>query len=204
MICACGCGAATSLIKYNDRANGLVAGTYRKYRKGHFSKGVIPSLQSRIDKYAVRAPNGCLEWTGLLNKGGYGKSTFNHQTKIVHRLVWEAANGPIPLGIWVLHECDNRRCIELSHLFLGTPQDNTDDMISKKRHSHGEITKTAKLTQQQVVEIKRRLGSCSQTQLAREFSISNTQMSRIATNQSWAHVVVPKRKINLRSLAAKA
>lgn len=51
----------------------------------------------------------------------------------VTRVVWRALNGPIPDGLWVLHKCDNSECINIDHLFLGTPQDNTNDMISKGR-----------------------------------------------------------------------
>lgn len=51
----------------------------------------------------------------------------------VTRLVWHVRKGPIPEGLWVLHTCDNSGCINLDHLFLGTPQDNTDDMIAKGR-----------------------------------------------------------------------
>ncbi len=51
-----------------------------------------------------------------------------------HRLVWVAANGPIPDDLFVLHKCDNRRCILDGHLFLGTAHDNTQDMMNKGRH----------------------------------------------------------------------
>lgn len=51
-----------------------------------------------------------------------------------HRVVWEGIFGPIPNGLWVLHSCDNKPCINPHHLFLGTRQDNVDDMVAKGRH----------------------------------------------------------------------
>lgn len=56
----------------------------------------------------------------------------------VTRLVWEILEGPIPDGMWVLHSCDNTKCISIEHLFLGTPQDNTQDMLKKGRASNGD------------------------------------------------------------------
>lgn len=56
----------------------------------------------------------------------------------VTRLVWTVLIGPIPADMWILHECDNGKCISIDHLFLGTPQDNTQDMVAKNRHSNGD------------------------------------------------------------------
>lgn len=54
-----------------------------------------------------------------------------------HRLVWEANKGPIPIGILVCHTCDNTRCINIEHLFLGTPQENMQDKVNKNRQTFG-------------------------------------------------------------------
>jgi len=48
-------------------------------------------------------------------------------------VAWEDVNGPISDGLWVLHRCDNPPCCRPDHLFLGTPADNTADMIAKGR-----------------------------------------------------------------------
>jgi endogenous inhibitor of DNA gyrase (YacG/DUF329 family) len=56
----------------------------------------------------------------------------------VHRLAWALANGPIPVGIDVLHHCDVRHCFELKHLYLGTQQDNNRDRDERHRMPTGD------------------------------------------------------------------
>lgn len=58
----------------------------------------------------------------------------------VHREVWEKANGPIPPGRFVMHTCDNPGCINIEHLRVGTPKDNTQDMVGKRRHRNNRKT----------------------------------------------------------------
>lgn len=80
-------------------------------------------------------PGGCIEWQGAKNHNGYGHAWDYSEKKTVraHRLAWEARYGPIPKGTFVLHTCDNRACINVQHLYLGTAADNTKDMIGRGR-----------------------------------------------------------------------
>ena len=77
--------------------------------------------------------NNCIEWRGYTNKAGYGVKTWNRKHKLLHRVAWEWANGPILEGAHVLHRCDNPPCVNPNHLFLGTQADNMKDMIAKGR-----------------------------------------------------------------------
>lgn len=83
----------------------------------------------------------CKLWTGKPGADGYGRTTRTvngiKTAWLVHRLVWVEANGPIPEGVFVCHHCDNRACYEVTHLFLGTHQDNMDDMWVKGRGATG-------------------------------------------------------------------
>jgi len=88
----------------------------------------------------------CDEWEGTLSSNGYGlifpydpdkKATV---TMRVHRMVWMQDNGPIPDDLLVMHSCDNRKCINIQHLSLGTPSDNILDSADKKRHHNSRKT----------------------------------------------------------------
>lgn len=77
--------------------------------------------------------SGCWEFTGALARGGYGLVSFHGKLVHAHRLSWILTNGIIPNALIVCHKCDNRRCINPDHLFLGTNHDNTQDMMNKGR-----------------------------------------------------------------------
>jgi len=82
---------------------------------------------------------GCWEWTASRSVGGYGMFYPDARSKIgAHRFSWFLAFGPIAEGLQVCHRCDNRRCVRPDHLFLGTHQDNADDMKKKGRSASGE------------------------------------------------------------------
>ena len=80
----------------------------------------------------------CREWQGPRINSGYGKryNRTTHRHELVHRAVYEMAEGPIPEGMLVLHRCDNRACFRFDHLFLGTAADNMQDASSKGRLWH--------------------------------------------------------------------
>jgi len=111
-------------------------------------KTTRPTPAERLAAGLEQKPNGCLEWTGYTNAGGYGKISVNNKPVSTHRTAWELANGPIPDGLHVLHHCDNPPCCETEptegypegHLFLGTKAENTADMNAKGRH--GNLRKT--------------------------------------------------------------
>jgi hypothetical protein len=94
-------------------------------------------LETRMRARAVEAPTGCWEWQGQVNNLGYGvvgfKADHGWTTTTAHRKFYELTVGPIPDGIQVNHHCDNRRCINPDHLFLGTQTDNIRDMMAKRR-----------------------------------------------------------------------
>lgn len=132
-------------------------------------------MQSYIrDRIEVMA-NGCWEWALAIGNHGYGVSRMG----LSHRLAYEAFIGPIPHRMLVLHRCDNRRCCNPDHLFLGTHQDNSQDALAKGRL----ILPPPKLTDEQVREIRERLcNGETQQVLATEYKVSQAQISRINTH----------------------
>ena len=114
------------------------------------------------------------------------------RTWSTHRYAWTQANGPIPPGMWVLHRCDVRRCVNPEHLFLGTAQDNSRDMVAKGRKvtNRGESHKLAKLTDGEVREIRLKYNGDRGdiTRLARAFGVSRTAIERVVKGMGWKHV----------------
>jgi len=97
----------------------------------------LPSASERFAAKLARRPSGCLEWTGAHQPFGYGHMWFNGAVVGTHRIAWVLANGPIPDGLQVCHTCDNPPCCEPTHLWLGTTQENTADMVAKGRSTLG-------------------------------------------------------------------
>lgn len=131
--------------------------------------------------------------TGLVHvAGGYGLIRINRKNILSHRFSWGIHFGRIPEGLCVLHECDNRRCVNPNHLFLGTNQDNVDDKVNKNRQPDlkGENNGSAKLTSNQVREIRQlcRERKLLQKEIAKMFHISPGSISHIYTNKTWRHI----------------
>lgn len=146
----------------------------------------------------VAKGDGCWEWRGALNTGGYGMQVIQYRNTLAHRVSWELHNGPIPSGLLVCHRCDNRRCVRPDHLFLGTDADNFADMRAKGRHPRGEQHGRRRLTAAQVVEIRERYaaGGVRLLDLSREFGVSQALLSLIVRGRKWAHLGGPRTALN--------
>lgn len=145
----------------------------------------------------------CWEWQGTISPKGYGEIGIDGWTFRAHRVAYVIANGPIVDEIFVLHECDNRKCCRPDDLFLGTTDDNMADMAAKgraatgKRHgrhttpqttARGERQGNARLTAAIITEIRQRYRVGNGVALAREYGISQTHLSDIVNRKTWRHV----------------
>lgn len=94
----------------------------------------------------VHKTDSCWNWTGQTvgrkADGKYGILMHDRKRWCAHRLFYHLLVGPIPVGIYVCHKCDNPRCVNPDHLFLGTPKDNTQDCVRKGRIRNGNMGKT--------------------------------------------------------------
>ena len=172
-------------------------GLCRKHYKVAYKAGVIENprtektipLAMRLEKHSkANALTGCIEWFGAKDGCGYGKLFINKKTVSAHRIAYQLAHGPIPVGLWVLHRCDNPGCINPDHLFLGTAKDNSVDRNSKGRNAfqRGEQGPAAKLTEDKVRLI--RYDIRSQEAIASDYGVHQGTISRIKLGKSWSHV----------------
>ena len=136
--------------------------------------------------------NGCWEWRGARNAAGYGTVYWNGKSQISARVAWELDFGPIPEGLEVLHTCDNPPCVRTGHLYLGDDYDNAQDCICKgrDRKAFGELHGRAKLTKEQVLEIRRRAlkGGETYASLSLEFHVSNVSIRNAVIGKTWSHL----------------
>ena len=99
---------------------------------------MLPSLEGR---YTPEPNSGCWLWTGATTAAGYGVVSKGpraaQKTYLAHRVAFECSNGAIPDGLVICHRCDVPGCVNPDHLFMGTPRDNTRDMMSKGRDAFG-------------------------------------------------------------------
>lgn len=120
---------------------------------------------------------GCLLWTRKINPNGYGALRFKGKQVLAHRIAWELINGDVPNGNQILHRCDVKSCINPYHLFLGSQQDNMNDMKKKGRSTRGKRFFEPKLTDSDVSFIRFSKATCFE--LAKIFGISFQHVSDI-------------------------
>lgn len=146
-----------------------------------FNDGVNPAVDDE-----------CYLWNRRRDNWGYGKASVRVgeivKTMGAHRLAWMLFNGRIPEGLFVLHHCDTPACVRLSHLFLGTPQDNMTDMKIKGRGKclRGEDNPTSKLTWPEVRRIREIVaGGETMAATARMFHVGRTAIRAIILRDHW-------------------
>lgn len=164
-------------------------------------------LKERFLRFVLKKTSGCWIWTGTKNGSGYGTIGLGGKEEgkgFAHRVAWELFHGPIPKGMLVCHKCDVKLCVNPDHLFLGTYQDNVDDMVRKGRNLRGATWYTkrmletrprgskhghAKLTERKVVQIRRLFATGhNKAALARKFGVCRAMIRFIVNRRNWTHV----------------
>lgn len=178
----------------------------------------MTDLKARFERRVDRTAD-CHVWTGSRDRRGYGRIHVGGLPELAHRVAWRLTNGAIPDGLFILHRCDNPSCVRVEHLFLGTHQDNMDDMRRKgraakhdrsltaprgddhwtrrnpDRRPRGEGLRRTKLTAEQVHEIRALLSvGVPQHEIARRFGVFQTNISAIKCGRSWAHLETRERR----------
>jgi uncharacterized UBP type Zn finger protein len=149
----------------------------------------LPLSTERIEAKVEKIPEaGCWIWTGTTTVRGYGQIISNNRKHYAHRASYEAFVGPIPEGMNVCHACDNVYCVNPAHLFLGTQKQNLEDMARKKRSTVGARNPMAKLSEEDVHDIKHlfTLGN-SDSEIAAEFGVCRQTINNIKNGKVWNH-----------------
>jgi len=147
------------------------------------------TITERLLKHSIPVPeSGCWLWLGHWSPKGYGIIRINGTIKRAHRISYECFIGPISTGSIICHRCDVPCCINPSHLFLGTIEDNNKYMKRKGRYKapFGQKSGRSKLTEEQMIKI--RLDRRPQTAISQEYHIGRQQIYRIKHRLSWKGV----------------
>ena len=159
-------------------------------------------LKSNPQAFWKHVPSGlptdvCWLWQGNIKhrRGGYGKFAIQVNCKRTYYTASKASYAlhhhtwPSP-DMHVRHTCDTPACVNPNHLVLGYASDNKFDAVSRRRHAHGEKTITAKLTEEQVLEIRSKYipRKYSYTRLAKEYGMHPSTIEKIITRQYWSHI----------------
>lgn len=149
----------------------------------------IPLLDRFNTKYIIQ-DNGCWIWTGHCVKGGYGVICIAVNTnQYAHRVSYELFIGTVPLELKVLHTCDNPACVNPSHLFIGSQQDNMTDKTIKQRQDKGTGRWNNVLTEEQVHTIRNTIPSKGyQTKLAKQYNVYPGTICDIIHRKTWKHL----------------
>lgn len=150
-------------------------------------------LEERFwEKVDKKGEDECWIWKGATNmKGdrGYGVINIDGKMALSHRVSWSILNGNIPEDKCVLHRCDNPKCVNPYHLWIGTAKDNGIDCSNKGRKPSfaGELCGNSILTWVEVNGIREEYknGNTTQLSLARKYGISKSEIYSILKNERW-------------------
>lgn len=148
-------------------------------------------LWSRVDI----VKSGCWEWIGPLSHDGYGAIVVNYNGKKLyrpHRLSWMICFGEIPHDLRVCHTCDNPKCINPKHLWLGTMKQNTLDSVIKGRanRAKGEMTGKSKLSNSQVIEMRKMRDDGKTFEvIGNRFGVTKANARYVCSGRTWRHLL---------------
>ena len=141
---------------------------------------------NRFEDKFIRS-SGCWEWQNSLNDDGYGKFHLHGRKQLAHRVSYKIYKGEIPEELCVLHSCDNPKCVNPSHLFTGSHQDNMKDMRGKGRGNIGERHGLSVFNEKQIIEIRNLYPSLSYQKIADIYEVNKTTIEDIVKRNTWKY-----------------
>lgn len=142
------------------------------------------TVSEQLERNSIPEPNsGCLLWMGAASNSGHGRMRIENRWHSPHRVAWTTANGPIPDGLHVLHKCDVGVCINPQHMYLGTHQNNMQDLATRQRPMGN-----SPLTPDLVREIRGLKGKVPGRKVATDRGLTPNQVFNIWRGVSWANI----------------
>ncbi|MBU2177554.1 MAG: HNH endonuclease [Gammaproteobacteria bacterium] len=139
---------------------------------------------SKVD---IKTPEECWNWLAGINADGYGNFYHIYKTYSASRISWMLTNGDIPEGLLCLHRCDNRACINPSHLYLGTHSRNN---LDREHRNPGTSGRKSKLGAEGIREVQRLFNEGhKQKELAEQFGLSIGQIHRLCKGTSGNYTI---------------
>lgn len=178
-----------NIVDYTG-GRGLCGQCYHKHRhRGTLQQFTKHSPKDRFEQCFDKQENGCWIWNKAVDTKNYGSFYFQGRLQTASRVSYILYIGLIPDNMCVCHQCDNPRCVNPKHLFLGTQHDNVQDMINKgrKNPAHGTKIYTAKLTETLVLSIFNQKEKRA-SDLALEYNVCENTIHRIWNKQTWKHL----------------
>lgn len=171
------------------RARGYCVYHYKKL--GPFKERAIRPARHFLQHVALRWSSGeCLIWPFARNSTGYGVININGKNHIVSRLVCEVVNGQPTVGLVAAHSCGQggQGCVNPKHMRWATHAENMAEASVHGAILIGEKSPNSKLTEKQVRKILSAKGEASQRQLADEYCVDPSLISRIHAGAKWKHL----------------
>lgn len=156
-------------------------------KTGRRRRNSIADMLDIISKI-IPNKNGCKIWPRGINSAGYGHFSIKDRSYNVSRLLFQITYPDNYKGFVIRHKCDVRSCCNIEHLEKGTQKDNIQDIKNRNRNLFGNKHRHCKLSEDQVMEIRRRYTKGNGVQLAKEFGVSQFTIYSIVKFVNWRHL----------------
>lgn len=166
---------------------------------------ITEDQRKRFWSKVVKRDSGCWEWTGHIISRGYGQFSLHDKGYLAHRVAYALTFSTPDQSLYCCHRCDNPKCVNPHHIFLGTAQDNASDRVSKGRQARGErhgfVTKPescprgercarSKYKEAVIRSIRDEwaAGGVRYSDLAEKFGMSHSNVMKVINRKTWTHL----------------